>query len=221
MNIQRELSRSEKYDIISFDVFDTLIKRECEDPKDIFFYVGEFILPSSFDVFDFVIRRVNAESVARCKSVTGEVTINDIYMQLDNYYGELSAKLKEKEIEIEIEKCRPRNKLVNLYKSFIESGKKVILISDMYLSSEVIAKMLSKCGIEGYDALYVSNEWGCDKICGQLFMKARDDLRMINGSHLHYGDSFRADYIGAKKGGATPRLILKEHWLKKIIKKII
>lgn len=221
MNIQRELSRSKKYDIISFDVFDTLIKRECEEPKDIFLYVGELILSSSIDAFNFMTRRVNAESVARCKSVTGEVTIDDIYMQLDNYYGEMAAMLKEKEIEMEIEKCRPRSMLVNLYKSVVESGKKVILISDMYLSSEVIAKMLSKCGIEGHDALYVSNEWGGDKISGQLFLKARDDLRMTNCSHLHYGDSLRADYLGAKKAGVTPRLVLKEHWLKKIIKKLI
>jgi predicted HAD superfamily hydrolase len=221
MNIKRELSRSKKYDIISFDVFDTLIKRDCEDPKDIFLYVGELILPSSMDAFNFMTRRVNAETVAKRKSVTGEVTIDDIYMQLEKYYGELTAKLKEKEIEMEIEKCRPRNKLINLYKSFIESGKKVILISDMYLSSEVITKMLSKCGIEGHDALYVSNEWGCDKISGQLFFKVRDNLEMTNGSHLHYGDSLKADYLGAKKGGATPRFILKEHWLKKIIKKII
>ena len=221
MNIQRELRRSKKYDIISFDVFDTLITRECEEPKDIFLYVGELMLPSSIDAFNFMTRRASAESVARQKSVTGEVTIDDIYMQLEKYYGELSTKLKEKEIEMEIEKCRPRNKLVNLYKSFIESGKKVILISDMYLSSEVITKMLSKCGIEGHDALYVSNECGCDKISGQLFIKARDDFGMTNGYHLHYGDSLKADYLGAKKGGVTPRFILKEHWLKKIVKKII
>ena len=40
MKIKKELYKAQKYDIVSFDIFDTLIERNVEKPTDIFFQVG-------------------------------------------------------------------------------------------------------------------------------------------------------------------------------------
>lgn len=37
MKIKKELYKAQKYDIVSFDIFDTLIERNVEKPTDIFF----------------------------------------------------------------------------------------------------------------------------------------------------------------------------------------
>lgn len=224
MNIKRELGRSAKYDLISFDIFDTLIKRDVINPVDVFYQVGSEVLLNEVDATKFKERRIKAEQDARKKTDNGEVNLIDIYRELFRYYGINTCILKEKEIDFEIHHCTPREKWVNLLKAFKEKGEKVILISDMYLPSSVISQMLVRCGITEYEGLYVSNEYGCDKVSGKLYEIARDQEKMDGCSHLHYGDSVMADYLGARKGGATPRLVFKEKYvawfLDRIIRKI-
>ena len=53
-------------------------------------------------------------------------------------------KLKNKEIEYEIRFCDRRNTGYELYLLALAMGKKVIFTSDMYLSKEVIQKILEK-----------------------------------------------------------------------------
>ena len=74
-----------KHDIISFDVFDTLIKRNCNSPRDIF-YIVEKQYNKLFDekINDFYQKRVNAESKARLKHFDVEdITIDEIYSCID------------------------------------------------------------------------------------------------------------------------------------------
>ena len=40
MKIKKELYKAQKYDIVSFDIFDTLIERNVEKPTDIFSLCG-------------------------------------------------------------------------------------------------------------------------------------------------------------------------------------
>lgn len=221
MNIKREIRRSVKYDLISFDIFDTLIKRDVVNPVDVFYHVGSEVLLDEAEATRFKERRIKSERDARKKVDNGEVTLIDIYRELFRYYGIKACILKEKEIDFELHHCAPREKWAKLLKAFKEKGEKVILISDMYLPSSVISQMLVRCGITEYDALYVSNEYGCDKVSGKLYEIARDQEKMDGCSHLHYGDSIRADYLGARKGSATPRLVLKEKYVVRFLDRII
>ena len=221
MTIDKELKRGDKFDIISFDIFDTLIERSVMKPSTVFYQIGLEVLKERGKAKLFRERRISAEVDARRESESGEVNLNDIYRKLFVYYGITAGILKEHEINAEIEGCKARVKWRSLFYAYLHNNKKVLLISDMYLPSSVIVDMLRKCGIDGYCSLFVSNEYGCNKVSGFLFSLARQNVGCVNGTHLHYGDSIMADYIGAKKGGAKPRMLLKNHWLYKLIIKNI
>ena len=120
-----------------------------------------------------------------------------------------------------MESCRPREEIVALFNSVKDKGKDIVLISDMYLSSSFIGRMLSKCGIDGMKGVFVSNELGCDKRSGRLFSEVRKKMSNFNGKQLHYGDSLKADYLGALKAGIKPRFIFKRNFLRMLWKKII
>lgn len=221
MNTEKELRRGRMSDIVSFDIFDTLIERDVPRPADVFLHAAKKVLKDGAEAKTFQRNRIEAEAEARRKSGNGEVGLEEIYKELYACYGDKTERLKAAEVEFEVTHCRPREKWSGLFRSFVESGMKVVLISDMYLSSEVISRMLHRCGVKGYKGLYVSNEHGCDKVGGKLFGVARRKEGCEGCRHLHYGDSLRADYLGAKKGGATPRLVLKRGWMDKMLRKLL
>lgn len=219
MNIEKAVYNSLKYDIISFDVFDTLIERKVEHPTQIFVQVAEKYFSSDKEIESFKKHRILAEQEARRNSPNGEVNLNDIYNALYQYDSLLKQKLKQSELSTELDSCRPRNQYVKLFNRLKTEDKLVVLISDMYLSKETISKMLTKCGIEGYKYLFVSNECGCDKRSGKLFKYAQNRFNMSGKKQLHWGDSLKADVLGALKAGITPRLVLKKNIWKRLIYK--
>ena len=62
--INEFLSKIEKYQVISFDVFDTLLKRNIKNPKDVFTYINENI---KTNYCNYKEERIRAESIARSK----------------------------------------------------------------------------------------------------------------------------------------------------------
>lgn len=220
MNIEKELHKAQKYNIVSFDVFDTLIERDVKKPTDIFFRVGMICFSERRKAIEFQRHRILAEYAARNVSYTGEVNLDDIYSALEGYNIETIERLKKQEMETEINLCHPRSQIVDLFNRMKHIGIPVVLISDMYLSKECLVKMLTKCGIDGYMALFVSNESGCNKISGGLFQVVHKELGIKDAMHLHYGDSVKADVLGAKKAKVTPRFIFRKNWFKLFIDKL-
>ena len=106
--------------------------------------------------------RYESERNARLR--TGQdCTLNDIYQEMKSFPNlddTMCDKLKALEVELELKLCVPREKMVEYLKYCREKGKKIILVSDMYLESKDIKKILRKCGIGDcyYDELYVSSE---------------------------------------------------------------
>lgn len=221
MNISKELKRVARFDVVSFDIFDTLIVRTVSLPKEIFLLAGQSVFNSLGESAQFQTARILAECEARNKSQTGEVTIDEIYNSLEGYPKEVCEKLKEAELRVEMESCRPREEIVALFNSVKETGKDIVLISDMYLSASFITQMLLKCGVGGMKGVFISNELGCDKRSGRLFLEVQKIIANFNGKHIHYGDSFKADYLGALKAGVKPRFIFKRNFLRMLWKKVI
>lgn len=220
MNVQRELHKALKYDIISFDIFDTLIERDVKKPTDIFFLVGIEYFKEKAKAIDFQRRRITAERIARKNLLSKEVNLDDIYNVLEDYNIETIENLKTLEVNTEIKLCHPRRSIVALFNEIKAHGVSPILISDMYLPKECIVNILTKCGINGYKALFVSNEYGCNKISGKLFDISHKELGIKNATHLHYGDSIKADILGAKKAKIVPRFILRKNCFKLLINKL-
>ncbi len=167
--------------LLSLDVFDTAIFRDVYDPKDIFTVV-ENKIGNNF-----------AEIRSRAQEVCGK---KNIYYNLIDIYNRMPRKFNPKEeIIAEIENCRANPYILDIYNS---GEYDCIFISDMYLPSEVIIKMLEKCGYKN-PKVFVSCEEKALKATGEIFSKVGKKLG--RGIYKHIGDNYGADIRGAKKAG--------------------
>lgn len=185
-----------KYDIISFDIFDTLILRPFNNPKDLF-----KILSPYYNIVDFTAIRVRAQATARKKKKESyghtEITINDIYKELNLQVGISINDGVQKEFELEKQFCYANPYMSEVYKKLLKLKKKIIIVSDMYFPSRYIAEILKNCGYINYDKLYVSCDYSATKHNGDLYQIVKKDY--ANKSIIHIGDNIRSDIENAKK----------------------
>ena len=163
--------------VISFDVFDTLVSRPFAKPMDIFVMLNKPFtkLFGIKSYVDFASIRHNSEE--RCHKIwkslkpgVEEPRLDDIYNEISSTYGYDREKLRiieQLEIQNEIRFSFPRKSGCELFELAKSAGKKVILVSDMYLPRSCIEAVLQKCGISGYDKLYLSNEYHLPRDCAR------------------------------------------------------
>ena len=182
-----------EHDVITFDLYDTLITRKVYKPEDIVLILlqkVEGIIPNDCD---FILKRREAEEKALVQRGI-KYTLNDIYDELASLTGMTSDviyRIKELEIQTEYELSIPRRDVVQLFNRAKEAGKKTIIMGDSYLSSDVLTKILSRCGITGYDELWLSNEKGCSKKDGSMwdtFFKDYSGVDTINVGNDPFSD---------------------------------
>lgn len=185
----------EQYDIISFDVFDTLIFRVFPDPKIIFDLWGCF-----FQIQYGREMRAKVERELRKEHDTKEISIDKIYDRLSVCSGIEKERGIHAEINLELSYCRPNYFMLEVFNRLIDMGKTVIILSDMYLPKCVIAKILESCGFDGYHGLYVSCEYGESKASKGLY-KIVTDLYGGKNSFIQVGDNEESDINNAKQCG--------------------
>lgn len=183
-----------RYDVVSFDVFDTLVLRNVGKAVDVFEIVEAKAKSMSIDVPGFAKTRVEAESSAAAHVDSGrDVTIEDIYRELP-FPVEEKERLKKLELDIEKRIIVPNGKMIDLANRLRNKGKMVIATSDMYLPSSFISEILSSFGCS-VDRLYVSGDIGLRKSRGTLFSYVMKDLDIGAKSTIHIGDNRRSDYV--------------------------
>lgn len=180
---------------ISFDVFDTLIKRSVAMPTDVFLLMEQYCANTGMNIpagFSEKRREAQRRAAERKGTLMG---IDDIYEELRREYGDAADELKSLEFQFELEGCQPNSPCMELFHRCVEEGKMVLLISDMYLPSVFIGEMLEKCGITGYEKLYVSCEVGARKGDGSLYRAVMEDINIRPKELFHIGDNWKADYL--------------------------
>ncbi len=180
-------------DIISFDVFDTLLFRPFAVPTDLFYCIGERL-----DYPDFKTIRIEAEKTVR-KTKNESVTLKDIYDFLEEYAGIDSNIGQQTEMDVESDLCTANPVMKQVWDVVRKSGKPIVLTSDMYLPSEFIAKLLEKNGFTGFEKVFVSCECKCGKHDGMLYELLKRELKTKNISHI--GDNYGSDVRNAQKHG--------------------
>lgn len=190
-----------KYSIISFDLFDTLIKRNVRSPKDIF-QIVENKMFDKYEIRTFSKDRVNAEHNLYKKKVYEEISLDEIYDNFPIYYDKkMLEDYKKIEIETELEMCVFNENIRDIYESAIKN-KQVIIITDIYLPKSLIVKILKKNSIR-YDYLYVSSELRLKKKSGNLFKYVLEELKVSPNKILHIGDNDHSDYKMPKSLGMS------------------
>ncbi len=195
------------YDLVSFDVFDTLLLRMCAEPTDIFLNAGKR-LSSTFPEWGlspeaYKTARIDAEKRSRRKKWPNEHTFDDILAELD-VAGQYRPAMKRFEIECEKDVVFLNKSVYSLLEHCAALGKHVILISNMYHSGETITQLLAGAGFDVslLSGCFVSSDYGCLKGDGRLFEQALSRFPSIDRERaVHIGDNMSADVNGAKIAG--------------------
>lgn len=188
-------------DVISFDIFDTLIKRDLPSPIDVFKIAYKIISEdaSDFEVKMFIEDRIQAEIKARKITDKEEVSFKEIYNQLEKKYGNKSQLIMESEVYVEKKVCVFNPTVKEIYDYAIKLNKEIIITSDMYLDLDVIESILEKNGYHEYENIFLSSELDKTKSTGRLFKIVKQKYKRKN--IIHIGDNYKSDYINAKKNG--------------------
>lgn len=187
------------YEYVSFDIFDTLVKRNVKNNQDVFSLVQiQFNNKyNEIELNDFKKQRIVAEKTALQKLNKESVSLNEIYEFID-YNQEIKDKLKEIEISTEYNIIQKNNKVYELYKFCEEKNKKIIAISDMYFDGSFLKEILKKNNII-VEKCFSSSDYGATKASGKLFEIVINELKIDSKQMIHIGDSLRSDYLQARK----------------------
>lgn len=199
-----------EYKYISFDVYDTLIMR-LYPVDEIYSMMSEYILQNTqINIERFKEKRILAEKELIKQNVECYKLV-DIYKT--SYFNKLSDSernfLIHLEEEFEVHNTYSKYSGKVLYEKYKKINAKIICISDMYLSSFVIHRILN---LNGYypDRVYVSCECGVSKRNKKIYKLVCSDLKIKSNEIMHIGDAVRSDFINAKLMGIHSKLQSKK-----------
>lgn len=186
-SLQQIMLQIDHYDVISFDLFDTLLKRNVNQPIDVFKYIEK-----KCNIPGFCSERILAERRARERKGNLEITLEEIYNLMP--YDFL-----EEELLAESKLLIGNDLILPIFKKAVLT-KEVILTSDMYLPENFIKTILERENIYNYKKLYLSSTIGKTKRSGELFDLILDRYGK-DKKILHIGDSYKSDYCIPRKKG--------------------
>ncbi len=183
-------------EIVSFDIFDTLLFRPFATPDMVYSYLEE-IVEREFRIPRFKDLRIRAESVAReRKNYLGDVKISEIYLVFSELAGidsNTAETLLNLEVETEKKLLIPRKDLVNSANYAKKQGKRLILVSDTYFERKNVEEMLFSKGIDCFDEIYLSSETGKRKDRGDLWEYVFEREGITPDNFMHIGDNEESD----------------------------
>lgn len=216
LKIYKKLKR---YEIISFDIFDTLLYRKVNKIEELFKKVEKKLQNKNIFIENYVMKRQEAEK--KVKEKYGYYyTFNDIYDEI-----KCEEKIKKKIMLLELEEeyinCFPNYTMKLMYEKLKKLNKKIIFTSDMYLPREQIEKMLLKCGYEK-EEIFLSCDIRKSKRDRSIYPYILEKLKISSKKIIHLGDAKRSDYLNARLCGIKSILISpKKHEETKLYEYIV
>lgn len=200
----RIYNKIDNYDYVSFDIFDTLIKRNVKNPENVF-----DIIEQKNVLKDFKKKRLQAQKKAIQNTKREEITLNEIYKNFENISEYEKNSLFKLEVDTEKDVCSKKNEIFEIYRYCLEHDKKIYIISDMYLPLYVIENILKENGYERYDRIVLSSDVMYTKRTGSIFKFVLKSDKIDNRKIVHIGDHPLSDYINPRKFGIQSILIRK------------
>jgi HAD superfamily hydrolase (TIGR01549 family) len=206
-NLADFYERHHECELFSFDVFDTLIFRTVRRPADIFLRTGqtarerklikENITPAQYEKI-----RALAQRIAKTKfrdERNEEYKYEDIFAQMHPGIGNLEE-LRKLEFELEKDATYLNLSVVSLLRFLKESGKRVILASDMYFGREQLLEILQANGFDPtlVDDVLVSSDVNRTKFDGGMFDYILEKYGIEPEKIVHTGDNYVSDFVNAK-----------------------
>lgn len=218
-NIKTQLSATEIHTIfekyaphihtLSLDCFDTLLWRKAATPSDVFFDLQQ--APTFKSLGMNANLRAQSESLARQRNLLNlgntEVKLKDIYLaSFPQLTPEQLHALTEEELTAEIATCYAFPPIVELIRKAHARNLKVIIVSDTYLTSKQLRRLLEKNlpadVMSMISDIFCSCENGKSKSNG-LFADIAAKISQPTKSILHIGDHLIADYAAPQTLGVN------------------
>jgi predicted HAD superfamily hydrolase len=215
VELDRVLHQLAVFDVISFDIFETLLRREgIFRPIDMFLLVGKEAGPLlRLSATDFARLRMRGERDARCELEARkgrDVTIAEIYGRMSKLLptmgcpGVSQAALFEAQLieqEIELDHLKPIPSVEWVYRWARNTRKRVVLVSDFYFSEKIIEMALARNNYFGYERLFVSCDVDHSKHHGDLYAHVCAEMGVMPQQVVHIGDNPWSDGSRALQSG--------------------
>ncbi|HVX44660.1 MAG TPA: HAD family hydrolase [Mycobacteriales bacterium] len=207
----------ESVDVLTVDVFDTLLWRAVPEPTDAFLIIGERLragglLPAELTPAGFSRLRIAAEQRARkiaaAERDTVECTLAEIYAVLAHAFPAEAdlEQIMEVEIVAEADICQVDRGVAELIRLVdAKLGKRAVLVSDTYFSAEHITRLLAGAGGDDLplERIFTSSDMGLNKP-GGLLKRVASTIKVDPERIVHMGDNEAADVEGSRRAGAHP-----------------
>lgn len=192
-----------KRSYVSFDVFDTCLIRRCGRPYKIWDLMADrlFDKEDSRGRLSFTGNRPLAEKNVYHKNPYS--SLNDIYEELNvSQWGFEKEQMMNLEMEIEEQELFPNPEILKIVNDYRKKDFVVVFISDMYLPTEFIKRILVKYDFCKEDErVFVSAACKAGKFNGSLFDFVLMETKSNARQWIHYGDNVDSDYRIPKKKG--------------------
>lgn len=206
-------------DIVSFDVFDTLLERSISIPSAIFTLMESQLssICNNKELLEqFSQYRQNIRNTSK-----PEYFFNEEFLLFDRYKS-LGEKfhLTDEEIENiyhlelnwEERVSIPKEVGYELYQFALSHKKKIIIVSDTYFPENFVVLLLNKAGYNHWDKLYCSSTSGLLKDSGHLFDVVINDFSNMKPSQIfHIGDNKHSDVTMPNSKGMSASYIASKH----------
>lgn len=211
-------------DVVSFDVFDTLLVRRVHDPDLVKLPVAEYIATLANQNgqtlrWDAVqMRRDEHEKALRQK--TAETFVDEeahypTFMRslIDELFtenvDEIYEKVRSFELKIENSMLVPRQEFSTWLTALKAQGKRIFAISDMYLSGAEIEILLAHAGLlDNIDKVISSADSFLCKASGKAYEMLVEEHALNPARWMHVGDHPISDGLRASEAGVQALVIL-------------
>lgn len=208
-----------KYDYISFDLFDTLIFRYSAPDWQAMAQTSEYMamLLSANGILASVPEIDKKRNqyidyygkISRAEKGSYEYKSRVVISKILQEYGVKGTRLREWTEQIAENECMREccgiyvnQEALPVIRKLHKEGRKLIIISDMYISNSDIQKILKNAGLDGmFCRIFVSSDFLKTKSDGKLYEQVLHELGIHANQMIHIGDNLYSDVQKAYENG--------------------
>jgi len=213
-------SLADQFDMVSFDLFDTLLVRRIHDPDRVKIPVAEKIAESA--EFPWTARRIlhfrnRIESLYRGRAgrsgpdheATYPIFMADLLARIFRHWSqdqrsEFLAQITTYELELEAAVLIPRSGIADLLEQLHRAGKKILVISDMYLPATHLFRLLQRLGLSPWiDRVFSSADSLKAKASGAAWPLIQSQMQIPVSRWWHVGDNPISDGVRPAEFGVS------------------
>ncbi|WP_419174966.1 HAD family hydrolase [Desulfosediminicola sp.] len=226
--------------VVSFDLFDTLVIRRLHDPdlvkKPVARYISELALSLGIRITAREVQQLRDMIESRHRQETGkcfddqEACYPKFMSELlqivtgESQTDDLLARVTRFELGMEQQMIIPRMEIVNWLRELAAEGKRVLVVSDIYLPSDHLKTLVRRAGfLDSVEEVISSADTFLAKASGKAYQYIADKFELDRTGWLHVGDNPISDGLRPTEFGIEA-MVLKdaaERRRKSIVKRYI